>query len=125
MRSGEPPELGGVGKEVEVDETHLGAKEVETLRARHTRGPASKRAVLALVERGGHARAFHVEHATRSRVGDIVRENVSREAALMTDESRLYTKLGAEFARPGGRPSHGFGRTPTPPRTCFRCSSVA
>jgi hypothetical protein len=31
-------------------------------------------------------------------VAAIVRENIAREARLMTDESRLYIKVGQEFA---------------------------
>jgi hypothetical protein len=31
-------------------------------------------------------------------IAAIVRENIAREARLMTDESRLYIKVGQEFA---------------------------
>jgi hypothetical protein len=31
-------------------------------------------------------------------VGDIVNANVRKESRLHTDESRLYTKVGADFA---------------------------
>jgi hypothetical protein len=31
-------------------------------------------------------------------VTKIVRTNISRESRLMTDESKLYTKVGEEFA---------------------------
>jgi hypothetical protein len=49
-----------------------------------------KRAIVALVERGGDVRSFHVAVATQGAVEDIIRRNVSREARLHTDESRLY-----------------------------------
>ena len=45
---------------------------------------------MALVERGGNVRTFHVPVADKLTVGKIVRENVAREARLMTDESNLY-----------------------------------
>ena len=67
---------------VEADETYFGDKDVrdEAPQARRV-GPASKRAVLALVERGGKVRTFHVDDApTRTTVGKIVRENVDRES---------------------------------------------
>jgi transposase-like protein len=51
-----------------------------------------------LVERGGKVRTFHVEAANKEVVEKIVRENIRRETALMTDESSLYPKVGTEFA---------------------------
>ena len=53
-------------------------------------GPANKRAVLALVERGGKARLFHLAVPDKVTVDKIVRENVAKEAKLYTDESKLY-----------------------------------
>jgi hypothetical protein len=60
-------------------------------------GPAAKRVVIGLVERGGHTRLVHINHATAESVRDVVVRNVSRESALHTDESRPYTTLRAEF----------------------------
>lgn len=99
--------LGGSGVPVEVDETYYGKAEepVSLSRGRIPKptksgksGPAGKRPVLALVERHGNARAFHIKHADAATIANIVRTNVSRESRLMTDESKLYTKLGEEFA---------------------------
>lgn len=101
------PPLGGSGKVVEADETYFG--KLETPRPSAQRkgrpftkggrsGPAGKRSVLSLVERGGRVRSFHVDHATAANVRDIVFTNVSRESALHTDESALYTYLGKAFA---------------------------
>jgi transposase-like protein len=96
--------LGGEGKVVEVDETYFGKR--ENPRKRTTRGrpfikrgsgPAHKRAVVSLVERGGTARTFHVEDATASSIREILVRNISRESVLHTDESRLYTETGKEF----------------------------
>ena len=53
---------------------------------------------MALVERGGNVRSFHVPVADAASVAQIVRDNVHRESRLHTDESRLYPKVGAEFA---------------------------
>jgi len=50
------------------------------------------------VERGGSVRTFHVPTADAETVAKIVRENVHAESRLHTDESRLYVKVGAEFA---------------------------
>jgi len=96
--------LGGPGQIVEADETYFG--KVENPRTVSTTGrafvkrgsgPANKRAVVALIERGGQARVFHVAEANRETVEKIVRENVHPKSRLHTDESRLYTKVGAEL----------------------------
>jgi transposase-like protein len=54
------------------------------------RGPANKRAILSLVERGGDVRSFHIARADKETVSEIVGTNVAKEAMLVTDESRLY-----------------------------------
>jgi len=95
MRTGGLPPMGGPGGIVEVDETFVGRKE-GILKAKG--GYHHKRAVLSLVERGGEVRSFHVDRAVVSDVVPIVRKNLARETALMTDESNLYKKLGKEFA---------------------------
>jgi transposase-like protein len=90
--------LGGEGKIVEADEAYHG-KVDEPRKTRvdgqpykkGSRGPANKRAVVALVERGGKAVAFHVGQADKETVAKIVVENVHPASRLHTDESRLYT----------------------------------
>ena len=62
------------------------------------RGPAGKRAVVALVERGGEVRTFHVAVADASAVVRIVRDNLNKESRLHTDESGLYTWIGTRMA---------------------------
>jgi transposase-like protein len=99
--------MGGGGMIVEADETYFGpVKNPGTLRGdgrpykkggKQT-GPANKRPIIALVERGGKARVFHVVDANRQTVEKIVRENVDATSRLHTDESNLYTKVGKEFA---------------------------
>jgi hypothetical protein len=57
-----------------------------------------KRAILSLVERGGNVRSFHVANANQYNVTELVRANIARETRLDTDESRLYLRVGPEFA---------------------------
>ncbi len=99
MRDDAPEGLGGTGKVVEADETYFGAKDVVTKRTKHGKaGLASKRAVIGLVERGGKVRTFHPQRATSDTVAAILRTTAHRSSQLMTDESKLYIKVGKEFA---------------------------
>ena len=53
---------------------------------------------LRLVERGGEVRTFHVPAAHLHFVVDIVEKNIARESRLHTDESKLYDRVGKQFA---------------------------
>ena len=55
--------------------------------------------MVSLVERGGKSRTFHVDHATAENVREVIVRNVSRKSTLHTDESKLYTDVGTEFAK--------------------------
>jgi transposase-like protein len=57
-----------------------------------------KRTVVALVERGGSMRSFHVDNATKRSVRDILNGHTDPKSTLFTDESRLYTETGKGFA---------------------------
>ncbi len=97
MRDGNLGPLGGEGMVVEADETYFGYKAERSLTRsdgkpykKGPRGGANKRAVVALIERGGHVRSFHVDSANKVTVTAIVSQNVAKESRLHTDESRLY-----------------------------------
>ncbi len=85
--------LGGPDSVVEADETYVGGK----ARNRSTRKPAAKKAVVALVERDGHARSFHVANVNAKDVRALVVTNIDRASHLMTDESPIYERMGREF----------------------------
>ncbi len=107
MRSGGFGPLGGEGKIVEADETYYGPVDKAKVRAKTTRGrqftkggksgPANKRPIVALVERGGNVRTFHVPVADQATVEKIVGENIARESRLHTDESKLYFNAADTF----------------------------
>ena len=94
--------MGGNGKTVEADETYIGKKDGWKPNPNAVKagkgGAAAKRTVVGLVERGGKVRTFHVERATKDNVREILVRNVSRDSNLYTDESRLYTTVGDEYA---------------------------
>ena len=85
--------LGGADKVVEADETYVGGK----ARNRAFRKPADKKPVVALVERDGEVRSFHVANVTAKQLRGLIVTNVDRASHLMTDESHVYTAVGREF----------------------------
>ena len=100
MRAGSlSPPLGGPEGSgiVEADETYFG-KVAEPMKTRTSgrpfigkgKGPANKRPILSLLERGGEVRSFHIARADKDTIAEIAKANISREARLMTDESKLY-----------------------------------
>jgi len=96
LRAGGLSPLGGGGKPVEVDETFYGFREGAEKKGR--KAWSNKNVVLTLVERGGSARSFHVDGVMHRDLAPIIRENLSREAALMTDKAGYYTLIGKDFA---------------------------
>ena len=95
--------LGGEGKIVEADETYYGKPAVSP--THRTSGlpfaypkKRNSRPVVALVERGGRAKVFHVAVADKATVSRLVLENVDKASRLHTDESRLYVGSADVFA---------------------------
>jgi|SRR5438093_182280 len=86
------PKLTGI---VEADETYVGGKVHGQGRGR---GVANKTAVFALVQRGGAVRSFTMPRVTAKNLKTLIRENVDRQAQLMTDSFKLYRGLHKEFA---------------------------
>lgn len=103
MREGNLSPFGVNGGAVEVDETYIGND--RTIRPAGFVGYTGSRhkyKVLALVDRTTkQARSYVVDDVRAATVHPIVRENLAREARLMTDESPLYKRLGREFASHG------------------------
>ncbi|MGE0753138.1 MAG: IS1595 family transposase [Variibacter sp.] len=91
-----PTPLGGEGKSVQADETYIGNT---SKRAKgYKKGMRHKEQIVALVEPKGKARVVHVKKATAVGVREILVTNAHRSSELHTDESRLYTEVGKEFA---------------------------
>lgn len=106
MRDDAPTPMGGSGGIVEADETYFGKRERPYVPPQRkgrpyqkgSRGPRDKRPVVALVERGGKVRSFHIGHATKATVQKIVMDNVAKETRLHTDESKLYAGVDKHFS---------------------------
>jgi transposase-like protein len=79
---------------VEADETYVGGKK----RGRGQGYVGNKTAVVSLVERGGRVRSQVVDRVSGKNLTRILKQHVATDAALNTDESHLYRKVGREFA---------------------------
>ena len=79
---------------VEADETYLGGK----MRGRGRGYVGNKTPVVSLIERGGRVRSRVVDLVTGETITKLLKEHVSAEAHLNTDESGVYTKVGKEFS---------------------------
>jgi len=95
MKDGGTGVLGGPSTSgiVEADETYFGK----------TRGQGKgahlgkKQKVVALVERGGPVRAFHIQRVTAATLKPILEGQIADGARVMTDTSPVYGKIGGSF----------------------------
>lgn len=86
--------LGGPGTSgiVEADETYYGKT-----KAGKGEKLAKKQKIVALVERQGRVRAFHVAAVNVSTLKPILHGQIHADARLMTDSAGLYQKIGKGF----------------------------
>jgi transposase-like protein len=97
MREDKAGPLGGSNKVVEADENYVGGK----AKNRAFTEPRPKEPVVALVERDGSVRSFHVEAVNSRTLRPILVTQIDRASYLMTDESNVYSKTGREFSGHG------------------------
>jgi transposase-like protein len=101
MNPAAPAPLGGKGKTIEADETYVGGKEANKhAKKRLPRDIAMDRKlkVVALVERDGRVRSFHVANVTSKTLRTALVTSADRKSHLMTDGHKGYLRVGREFA---------------------------
>ena len=87
MRGGSLSPMGGGGGDVEVDETFFGTEPGAMKR----KGYGHKMKVLSLVDRNsGSAHSVVIDKVDRATILPILRENIAKEARMLTDEARHY-----------------------------------
>ena len=85
VRDGELAPFGGNGSALEVDEPFIG-KEPGVIKAKNARGGSHTMKVLTLVDRDTkRARSVIVYDLTKATILPILRENIGREALILTD----------------------------------------
>ena len=96
--------LGSGGGTVEADETYIGRKKGAK---KGKAGWGHKMQVFSLVERGGQVRSMRISGKMFDGIKEGLKQ-VAPEAHLMTDDARLYWKVGKAFAS-HGRINHSKG----------------
>ena len=88
-----PGPVGGGGKIVEADETFYGR--IPGMKAKT--GGDSAHKILALVERDGTTRSYHVPSVNATTLKPILQAQIDPHTHLMTDGASHYKQVGKEF----------------------------
>ncbi len=91
----DPDKMGGDDSTVEVDETYIG----RTTRRKSDKPKAlynNKEKVLTLVERGGHARSFHVSAVNAKTLRPIMLKQINQNTTIYTDDA-LHHRSNKKF----------------------------
>jgi transposase-like protein len=97
---------------VEVDETYVGGKPRKSTKKSKVskRGRGTKKTpVLAMVERKGKARARKVERVSAKELKKAIKDNVSKNSVIMTDDFKSYQGLKNDFEGGHGVVKHSRG----------------
>lgn len=109
MRSGEFNPFGSNGGIVEADETFI-SNDPERPKKKGARSYHHKLKVLSLIDREtGKAHSVVVDDLTAESVVPVLRDNIAREARLMTDEHRIYVVPGRTMFADHQTVEHGKG----------------
>jgi hypothetical protein len=90
--------IGGENKVVEADETFIGGKKKNRA---YAKTEPKKHIVMALVDRDGESRSFHVSDVSAKTLREKIVTTVSRKSYLATDEHVSYESIGKEFSGHG------------------------
>jgi transposase-like protein len=95
---GKNPLKGALEGVVMVDETHVGGKPRFEHGKVRKKGPSGNKAVVvALVERGGRVKSWPIADVTAKTLQGAIRDHVSPQAAIQTDQLMSYKSVGKWF----------------------------
>src|SRR5208283_691300 len=95
---------------VEVDETYIGGKPRREFGKHNKRGRGTKKApVMAMVERDGNIISKPIKNVTAKTLKSAIREAVSEESKIMTDEFKSYIGIEKDFKGGHGIVRHHIG----------------
>ena len=92
-----------------ADETYVGGKRRRGEKRRQPGRGTPKTPVVALVERGGRARAWPITYVNARTLHKALRDNVHQSATIHTDEFAGYKGVGQHFAGGHHTVNHGKG----------------
>jgi hypothetical protein len=95
---GTPSPVGGEGRTIEADVTFVGRKPGTKVQKG---SGAHLNPVLALVERDGGARSFHLPNLRAEALHTVLEHHASPKSHLMTDEAPAFVEIGWNFASHG------------------------
>src|SRR5258706_7282232 len=103
LQMGSMERMGGVGKEIEVDETSIGgaARFMHPQRRKRMipeRGVKDKTAVLGIMERGGQVRVMMIPNRKKHALQANIRAHVKAQSAIYSDALLSYQGLKGDFA---------------------------
>ena len=103
MHTKDTMQIGGSGKEVEVDETFIGGAGRFMHKGRRKRviterGVKDKLAVMGMLERGGEIRAAVVPSRRKHHLQAEIRAHVRTQSAIYSDALLSYQRLNRDFA---------------------------
>jgi transposase-like protein len=96
---------------VEVDETYIGGKPRKGTGIEGKRGRGTKKApVMLMVERSGNAVSKPIERVNAKTLQTAIKETVTRNSTIMTDEWKSYNGIGKSFKGGHKVVNHGVGQ---------------
>lgn len=102
MRADRLEVFGRHGGIVEADETFLGTDRTKKPKGAKARGYEHKNKVFSLIDRNsGRSRSMVVDDLKAKTLIPIMKDNIDREARIMTDEANQYFYLNRHFAGHG------------------------
>ena len=106
----EDPLMSALKGTVEVDETYVGGKPRKGDGKEHKKGRGTEKVpVMVMVERNGKSVSHPLANVTAKTLKAAIKEAVSKDSTIMTDEWKSYSGIGKDFEGGHRVVKHGLG----------------